>query len=402
MKFRADTIDDRLDRTVQELHDQYQCGDCHKQRTFQRTDIEEEGQRYEDRRQQGFLSKGCFMAQRRTNTCDRVHSSEHDSPDSLVLGHVIFVVGSSNSGARGSCLRSSGGAPAGALAGAPLYPHRTLPWGLLLLFLVAVLRAGNTHADTRPADESTTTDTAFDVAPAIAVASSLRAVWPALAAAWQAELPDLTVRPTFGASHTLARQMQRGAPFEMLLSADAEAIALLQATDLTSTAPADYATGRLALVQRSAASSATADALERLTHQLADGSHSRFAIPDPQHAPYGQAARDLLVQAALWPLAPGRLVVGENAAQTLQFVYTGAVDAALVPLSLVVQRVPTDIAVHVVDAALHEPLTHRLVVLDSASPATRALAAWLADTSARAEFADAGFGPVPSGDTAGE
>lgn len=271
---------------------------------------------------------------------------------------------------------------------------RRLP-SLLVALLAVLMPTGNAHADLASVADTVAVGEAIGQAPVIAVASSLRAVWPALTAAWQTELPGLKTRPTFGASHTLARQMRRGAPFEMLLSADDGAIDALQDAGLTSSSPKSYAVGRLALVQRGDGATPNTDAIERLRALLTEADDSRFALADPAHAPYGVAAREVLMKAELWPLAPTRLVVGENAAQTLQFVYTGAVDAALVPLSLVVRDVPEDVSIARIDVSWHEPLNHRLAVSRTASQATRALAAWLVGAPARQVFEDAGFDRAP-------
>jgi molybdate transport system substrate-binding protein len=61
----------------------------------------------------------------------------------------------------------------------------------------------------------------------------------------------------------------------------------------------------------------------------------RVAIANPATAPYGRAARAALTNAALWDAVQPKLVLGDNIAQTAQFVETGTVDAGLVGLALV-------------------------------------------------------------------
>ena len=58
------------------------------------------------------------------------------------------------------------------------------------------------------------------------------------------------------------------------------------------------------------------------------------AIANPQHAPYGRAAQAALRSLGVYQSVEPKLVLGENIAQTLQFVESGAADAGIVALSL--------------------------------------------------------------------
>jgi molybdate transport system substrate-binding protein len=60
------------------------------------------------------------------------------------------------------------------------------------------------------------------------------------------------------------------------------------------------------------------------------------AISNPQHAPYGQAAEAALRSLGVYEAVRGKLVYGENVAQALQFVQSGAAEAGLIALSLAV------------------------------------------------------------------
>ena len=243
--------------------------------------------------------------------------------------------------------------------------------------------------------------------PNVAVASSLRAVWPELERAWRESLPAVDARPSFGASRTLARQIARGAPFELFLAADALSPASLPEERVRAGSDTAYARGRLALVLRERDASASPEGpiatlapatLAPLTARLSDDPALRLAIASPAHAPYGIAAREALEASALWPWPEGRLVIGENAAQTLQFLQVGAVDAALVPLSLIATGDAAaalandrEVSVRLLEEGLHAPLEHHLVVTADASPAALALAEWLRGARAREVLIGAGF-----------
>ena len=68
---------------------------------------------------------------------------------------------------------------------------------------------------------------------------------------------------------------------------------------------------------------------------LLSPSIKRVAIANPDHAPYGRAARDAFKNVRIWDDIQARLVLGENISQTLQFVQTGNADVGIVSLSLV-------------------------------------------------------------------
>ena len=264
---------------------------------------------------------------------------------------------------------------------------------------VALCLSAGTAAAERGGDAGTAEAPAGS--PSVAVASSLRAVWPALERAWRERLPAVGARPSFGASRTLARQIARGAPFELFLSADEESPSSLPVGRVHPGSGATYARGRLALVLSGGLTAGAGRAiedgtLEPLAARLAEVPRLRLAIANPVHAPYGIAAREALEASGLWPWPEGRLVIGENASQTLQFLRSGAVEAALVPLSLLAAGRGADglgaLSVRPVDERLHAPLDHRLVALAGASPAALALAEWLRGGRARDILLAAGFG----------
>jgi molybdate transport system substrate-binding protein len=67
---------------------------------------------------------------------------------------------------------------------------------------------------------------------------------------------------------------------------------------------------------------------------VVDPSVKRLAIANPRHAPYGRAAEAALMEFGLYEEVQDRLVMGENVAQTAQFVESGAADAGIIALSL--------------------------------------------------------------------
>ena len=101
-----------------------------------------------------------------------------------------------------------------------------------------------------------------------------------------------------------------------------------------------------------------------------------ITIANPEHAPYGVAAKEALIHAGVWEAVEPRLVYGENVRQTLQYIQTGDAQAGIVALS--VADVP-EITWKLIDADLHTPLRQALAVVKSSSQpdAARAFAAFI-------------------------
>jgi molybdate transport system substrate-binding protein len=160
---------------------------------------------------------------------------------------------------------------------------------------------------------------------------------------------------TFGASGVLARQLREGAPFDLFASADSGFVRdVVAAGSCDPDSEARYAHGQLVVWSRRGLVAPPASLAD-----LADARFRRIAIANPDHAPYGRAARQALEKLGLWAALQARIVYGENNRQAHQFAQSGNAEAALVALSLVIDG--EDGAYVPVDAALHAPIDHTLV-----------------------------------------
>ena len=132
--------------------------------------------------------------------------------------------------------------------------------------------------------------------------------------------------------------------------------------------------------------------LDDLAKAVADGRLKRFAIANPEHAPYGRAAQEALIAAGVWPAIRGRLVLGENVAQAAQFAVSGSTQGGLVALSLALAPGALGGAVHVeIPATMHRPLRQRMALTRRAGEPARAFYDWLRGTAARPVLARYGF-----------
>jgi molybdate transport system substrate-binding protein len=228
----------------------------------------------------------------------------------------------------------------------------------------------------------------------------------------------LPVVATYGSSGQFARQIAQGLPTDLFMSADEALVTQLADKGLTKDQGVVYAIGRLALiVPRAVATgvpvegiwSAVQEALRQALSNLgsapkprdANGtsqpsqsaSIAKLAIANPEHAPYGRAAKEALTAMGLWRDAQARLVLGENVAQATQFVASGAAQAGFTALSLAIAPEVAAVTRHApVPAHLHAPLRQRMVLLKTARPQAQQLYMYLQTEAVRKQLLSMGFG----------
>ena len=212
--------------------------------------------------------------------------------------------------------------------------------------------------------------------------------------------PDVAIKVTNGSSGNFFAQIRAGAPYDVFMSADLHYPQQLIAAGLASAESlTPYAKGRIVLwtTRPDLDLSGGLRGLSAMQVQ-------RLAIANPEHAPYGRAARSALKSAGRWQEFEPKLVFGENIAQTAQFVQTGNADAAILALSLAAAPRLAAAGRYVeIPAEDHEPL-EQAAVLTATGSRNRVAAdyiAFLRSAEARAVFVRFGFllpdaaGPAP-------
>lgn len=216
----------------------------------------------------------------------------------------------------------------------------------------------------------------------VAAASDLVPLHAPLTEAF-AKLTGHRLRFVSGSSGTLARQIANGAPYDVFLSANRAFVEELAASgDVDGGTIALYAKGRLGIWSAKSRS----PGLE----QLRESQVRHIAIANPQHAPYGLAARQALEKAGLWQELEPKIVFGENVRQALQYAESGNADVAIVSWTLIAGR-GTLLA-----ESLHEPIWQAGgVVKRSRYPAEgKRLLGFLLSKAGQALLAGHGLGAV--------
>jgi len=190
----------------------------------------------------------------------------------------------------------------------------------------------------------------------------------------------------FGSTGLLTKQIENGAPVDLFAAANVSYVDELDQKGLIiPDSKAIYARGRITLWL-----SDTSDIRLQGITDLARPEVMRIAIANPDHAPYGLAAKQALESAGIWERVKPKLVYGDNIRQTLQYAETGNVDVAIVALSLSMQS-------HgrwtLIPEELHQPLDQGLAVIKATKneKAARAFAAFLAGPQGQAIMKKYGF-----------
>jgi molybdate transport system substrate-binding protein len=165
----------------------------------------------------------------------------------------------------------------------------------------------------------------------VAAASDLKFALDDIASEFKTKQPAIDVKVTYGSSGNFFAQLSNKAPFDIYLSADIDYPRKLMEAGLASKdSEFQYAVGQIVVW---AANESQLD-LEKGMEAIVDPSVRKIAIANPRHAPYGRAAEAAMKQLGVYDAAKDRLVLGENIAQTAQFVETGAADVGIIALSL--------------------------------------------------------------------
>lgn len=164
-----------------------------------------------------------------------------------------------------------------------------------------------------------------------AVASSVQFSMEDLIHAYSAAHPEVSVQATYGSSGNFFSQIQNHAPFDLFLAADMDYPERLAQAGLALDGEVSrYAVGGLVLWVTNASG---IDVAKLGILALTEPQVKKIAIANPKLAPYGSAAVAAMKALHVHETVATKLVLGENIAQTAQFVESGAADIGFLALS---------------------------------------------------------------------
>lgn len=226
----------------------------------------------------------------------------------------------------------------------------------------------------------------------VAVASNFKYTLAKLAADFK-EKSGHDLKISSASSGKLFTQIVHGAPYDVFLSADEKRVDLL--IDEKRSRERNtyvYALGKLVLLSNFEQPDDCKDVLRsnRLKH---------LAIANPKIAPYGTAAKQVLNKLGLWQQLKPRLVMGENVAQTLQFVSTGNAQAGFVAKSMLdmaafqLVKVVATGCVWDIPAEMYSPIKQKMVLLNKAdnNPAAHDFMRYMQSRDAKSIIQSTGY-----------
>ncbi len=220
-------------------------------------------------------------------------------------------------------------------------------------------------------------------------AASLKGSLDEVARAFESSGAGRDVRISYGATSSLARQIEAGAPAQVFLSADQAWMDYIAARGL-------LRGPRVALLSNALVLIAPAARVPRLriapgfalAAALGDG---RLAIADPGAVPAGRYARAALGTLGVWKAVEGRLAPAANVRAALALVARGEAPLGIVYRTDALAE-PRVAVVDTFPESSHPPIVYPLGVLRGAPAAADAFAAYLAAPAARAIWKRHGFG----------
>ena len=244
-----------------------------------------------------------------------------------------------------------------------------------LTALVLVFSAGN--AGSQPAAPVT-----------VFAAASLTDSLKAAAAAYKAK-KGVDVTLSFGASSTLARQIEQGARADLFLSADSDWMDYLQKKKLIANASRrDLLSNRLVLVAGPDVKHVPKIAPHfNLASALGD---RRLALADPASVPAGKYAKEALTALGVWDRVASKVVQAENVRVALEYVARGEAPYGIV-YATDVKVAPQVRTVGTFPDSTHAPIVYPAALTKTASPGAKAFLDFLSGGEARAIFEKAGF-----------
>jgi molybdate transport system substrate-binding protein len=227
--------------------------------------------------------------------------------------------------------------------------------------------------------------------PRIAAASDLKFALDEVAAQYTKD-SGAKVEIVYGSSGLFTRQLTDGAPFDMFLSADENLVYQLADAGLTRDRGVLYAIGRLVIFAPKGSPLSVDPQMQGLRALVERNGVTRFAIANPQFAPYGRAAEAALKTRNLWPSIQPKLALGENVAQAAQFATTGGAVGGIIAHSYVLAP-PLDTAgtFALIPETDHAPLRQRMVLMKRAGPAAERFYAYLQQNTAKTILKRYGF-----------
>lgn len=203
----------------------------------------------------------------------------------------------------------------------------------------------------------------------VAAASDLKFALDSIILVYQKQHPSEKIQVTYGSSGKFFEQIQYDAPFDLYFSADVSYPKKLKEQGFAISEVKTYGIGRIVIWSKKINPN-----IEKM-NSLLNPKLNKIAIANPDHAPYGEKAKQSMQYYKIYDKVKSKFVYGENISQTAQFVQLGAADIGIVALSLALSPTMKKAGgnYYVIPEISHNPLEQGYVVLKHAKNNPNAL-----------------------------
>ena len=193
----------------------------------------------------------------------------------------------------------------------------------------------------------------------VSAAISLKNAFDEIGKAFEAQHSGTKVRFNFGASGDLKKQIEGGAPVDIFASASLKEMDDLNAKDiLLKNTVVNIAQNSIVLIQPAHAKVALKSFMD-----LKKEAVKKIAIGNPKTVPAGRYAEETLNYLKLFETLKGKLILGENVRQVLDYVARDEVDAGIVYLTdALVMKEKVVVAAQAPEES-HKPVIYPIAVL---------------------------------------
>ncbi|MEW6698144.1 MAG: molybdate ABC transporter substrate-binding protein [Bacillota bacterium] len=253
---------------------------------------------------------------------------------------------------------------------------------VMSIFMLSVLTGcGGTKEQAAP-----TQPKADPVNLTISAAASLKDAAEELKGLYAKQHQDVNITYNFGASGTLQKQIEEGAPADLFISAGKKQMdALYEKGLIVKESRKDLLGNELVLVAKK-------DSQITGFEDLSKPEVEKISIGTPESVPAGQYAKDALTSMQLWDKLQPKLVLAKDVRQVLTYVETGNVAAGMVYSSDAVMGKDIKV-VTAVPADSHKPIVYPMAILKNTKnqKAAEDFAAFLSGEEAAKVFEKYGF-----------
>lgn len=225
---------------------------------------------------------------------------------------------------------------------------------LILIFTFSIFTAG-CGATGKQADQTNKSAAKKKEVLTVAAAADLTKAFTDIENVFEKQ-NNCDVQITYGSTGTSLEQIKNGAPYDVFAAANISAIEELKQKEMIFPDTQElYAIGRIGTATK-VGSSIKVKNLQDLTKPEI----KKIAIANPEHAPYGLAAKQALESVGLWDKVKNKLVYGKNIQDTLTLITTGNAEAGIIALSIYDKN---EVTFTLIDNNLHKPLQQSIAVV---------------------------------------